>query len=146
MSKVIDIADAVVAELNAAADETFSKSFDAVRKILPRYELSEMTELRVTVVPKAVETTVSSRATSLNDYQVDIGIQEKISKNLDADVVALCTLVQEISDYLTRRSLAAEPTAAWLSSTNDPIYVPEHLAENRLFTSVITLTYRMLRR
>ncbi len=51
MAVIAEIADAVVAELNATA---FSQSLVATRSYLPRFDLAEMKELRVTVVPKGV--------------------------------------------------------------------------------------------
>jgi hypothetical protein len=46
MAVILDIADAVVAELNATA---FSQPLTAERYYRPQFELSEMTELKVTV-------------------------------------------------------------------------------------------------
>ena len=148
MPLVIDIADAVVAELAAASAGAFPQAFEARRMALPAFELADLTQLRVTVVPKAVEITGSSRSASQYDVQVDIGIQKKLSGNstdLDTEVALLCGLVEEIADYLRRRPLAAAPFAGWLRTANEPIYAPDHLAEKRVFTSVLTLTYRTLR-
>ncbi len=39
-------------------------------------------------------------------------------------------------------TLAATPHAVWVRTRNDPVYAPEHLAEQRAFTSVLTVTYR----
>ena len=142
MSNVLNIADALVAELNAAPDGTFSKSFVAVRKVIPAYELSELAELKVTVVPKAIEITSAMRNGSQHDFAVDIGIQQKISKDVDTDVESLMSFVDEIAAYLTKRKLMDVPWAQWVSIKNEPPYVPEHLAEKRTFTSVLTLTYR----
>lgn len=138
----MNIADAVAAELNSAPDGTFSKNFIAVRKVIPAYELSELSELKVTVVPKAVEITAAMRIGSQHDLAVDIGIQQKISKDVDGDVESLMTLVDEISSYLAGRKLASAAWAQWVSIKNDPPYVPEHLAEKRTFTGVLTVTYR----
>ncbi len=142
MSNIMNIADAVVAELNAAPEETFSKSFTAVRKVIPAYELSELSELKVTVVPKAIEIASSTRGGAQHDFSVDIGIQQKISKDVDGDVESLMGLVDKIAAYLTKRKLADISWAAWVSIKNDPPYVPEHLLEKRTFTSVLTITYR----
>lgn len=142
MSNVLNLADAVAAELNAAPDGTFSKTFIAIRKVIPAYELSELAELKVTVVPKAIEITSAMRNGSQHDFAVDIGIQQKISKDVDSDVENLMSFVDEIAAYLTKRKLMDVPWAVWVSIKNDPPYVPEHLAEKRTFTSVLTVTYR----
>jgi len=142
MATVIDIADAVVAEL---ADGTFSQGVSPVRRVLPEYDLAALTELRVTVVPKQLATEGASRTLSQHDYGIDVGIQKKLGKDLDSEVAGLCTLVEEIAEFLTRRTLQAMPQAVWVRSSNDPIYAPDHLADQRTFTSVLTLTYRIVR-
>lgn len=141
MPTVIDLADAVVVELEAG---TFSQAFTPVRRILPDFELAELATLRVSVVPKAVEITGATRASSQYDMQVDIGIQKHVGADRDDDVVGLCTLVDEIADWLRGRALGEAAYAQWVRTLNDPIYAPEHLLEKRVFTSVLTLTYRMV--
>ncbi len=145
MSLVIDIADAVAAELNAAPPGTFEPAFTAVRRVLPEFELADLAELKVTVVPKRVEITGATRAASQYEIAVDIGIQRKCGKDLDTEVATLGALVDQIADYLRRRPLSTAPFAAWVSLVNEPVYAPEHLAEQRVFTSVLTLTFRALR-
>lgn len=149
MSLVIDIADAVTAEINAApgSPATFSQTFTAVRKVLPVYELAELSDLKVTVVPKTVEITGSTRSVSQYDIAVDIGVQKKLAAtpDIDAEVEALGTLVDEIAEYLRRRKLTGAPFAVWVNTVNEPVYAPEHLAEQRVFTSVLTVTYRAMR-
>lgn len=142
MSTIIDIADAVTAEL---ADGTFSQSFTPQRKLLPEFDLADLKDLRVTVVPKTLEVGGATRATQQYEVAIDIGIQKKLGADLETEVAALLGLVDEIVAYMTRRPLAALPNAAWVAASNDPIYAPDHLATQRVFTSVLTLTYRALR-
>ena len=47
--------------------------------------------------------------------------------------------------YLCPRPLPGAPFAVWVSITNEPVYAPEHLVEQRVFTSVLTLTYRAMK-
>lgn len=144
MARIIDIADAVVAEL---AGGSFSQGFQARRAVLPGRELAELTALQVTVVPRGVESSGASRATTQHDVQIDVGIQKKLPSGtaMDAEVASLLAVVDEIAAYLARRPLAAAPWAAWIRTANEPVYAPEHLAEQRTFTSVLTLTYRALK-
>ena len=147
MSLVIDIAEAVTAEIAAAPAGTFAKAVEPRRLVLPAFELAELATLRVSVVPKCVQITGASRSASQHEVSVDIGIQKKLSggsAELEAQVTHLCDLVQQIADYLRKRPLAGAPYAGWVRTANEPIYVPEHLAEQRVFTSVLTLTYRAL--
>lgn len=150
MSTIIDIADAVTAELAGGA-EGFSESFTPERRVLPDYELADLKDLRVTVVPRGVEITGASRTLSRHDVQIDIGVQQKLSAgteagtDMDTQVAELLGLVEEIAEFLQRRPLAAMPQAVWVTTSNDPVYAPDHLADKRLFTSVLTVTYRLLK-
>ena len=151
MALVIDIADAVVAELNGE-DADFSQAFEAQRRVRPSFELTDLAELRVTVVPKGFEASIASRSLSQYDVQVDIGIQKKFFAKTaggdeDTEVPVMCGLVEEIADFLKGKRLEGTGcSAAWLGpAVNEPIYSTEHLAEKRLFTSVLTLTYRVMK-
>jgi hypothetical protein len=141
MSLIVQVADAVKAELNVA---TFTPAFIAERRVLPVYDLSELTGLRVTVVPKAVEITGATRAASQHDLTIDIGVQQRVPPESDVDAFVLerSGLVDAIADHLRRRELVQLPGVSWVSTTNDPVYAPEHLSERRVFTSVLTVTYR----
>jgi len=134
-----DIADAVVAALN---DHTFSQALTAARAYRPVFELQDMKDLRVTVVPKAVELTIAGRGLAQSDVQIDIGVQKKLTDTDDAEIDALMDLVQEIADFL--RATGRFGDAAWIKTDNAPIYSQEHLGELRQFTSVLTLTLRVM--
>jgi len=145
---VIDIADVVVALLNGD-DADFSQDFEAQRKVRPSFELADLTDLRVTVVPKAVETSIASRSLSQYDVQVDVGIQKKLPAGADeeVEVATMCGLVEEVADFLKGKRLEGTGwSASWVRpAVNEPVYSTEHLAEKRVFTSVLTLTYRVMK-
>ena len=126
------------------AGGSFSQPFTPQRNVLPDFELADLQDLRVTIVPRGVEITGSSRTLSQHDVQIDVGVQKKLGSDLDAEVAELVGVVEEIADFLKRRPLAGVPGACWVKIANEPVYVPDHLAEKRLFTSVLTLTYRLL--
>ena len=142
MALPISIADAVVTEL---AGGTFSLQFTPERRVLPDYELADLKELRVTVVPAAEDIENVSRALSQHDVQIDIGIQKKLSGNIDDEVLQLHWFVGEVGDFLNGRKLQGFPQALWVRATNELIYSTEHLAEQRTFTSVLSVTYRVLK-
>ena len=142
MSLCVQIADAVTAELAAGV---LSQPIAPVRRVLPEFELADLKDLRVTVVPASIEIEGASRALSRYDVHIDIGIQKKLGKNLDTEVADLCDLVEEIAEFLKRRPLAATPYAVWVRTANDPIYAADHLAEQRVFTSVLSITYRAMK-
>lgn len=141
MARTIDIADAVVTALNG---HSFSQEFTAVRAYRPTFDLKDMTHLHVTVVPKAVELSTAGRGLAQSDVQIDVGVQKKLSA-VDEDTTeidALMDLVQEIADFVRATGRFGE--AAWVRTENAPVYSQEHLAELRQFTSVLTLTLRVM--
>lgn len=142
MSLITDIADAVVSELNGSG---ILPGVTAQRRVLPAFELADLAELKVTVVPKAVQITGSTRSSSQYDLAIDIGVQRKLTSDSDSDVEVLGTLVDQIAEYLRRRPLGAVPHVSWVSIVNEPVYSPEHLLEQRVFTSVLTITYRAMK-
>jgi len=142
MSTVVNVADAVVASLNGAA---FSQPVTAERKYLPAVDLAELATLHVTVVPRAVSITTATRDSSYFDCTIDVGVQKKVNPDDLAELDALVNLAQEIVDHLRMRQLDAMPYAAWLSIANDPVFAPEHLDQERAFTSVVSVTYRVRR-
>ena len=138
----VQIADAVVAELRTGQ---FAPAFVPMRKLLPVRELSELDELRVTVIPRAMESVPLARTTEKRTYTIDIGVQRKVDVD-DLEVLdGLMHLVEEIGDHLRFHRLDAFPNAAWLSLENTPIFAPDHLEKERVFTSVLTVTYRVRR-
>jgi len=141
MSIITNISDAVVELLN---NETFSIAFTAERKILPDYELADLQDLRVSVVPKARDITGASRSISSNEFAVDVGIQKKLGSDFETEVPPLLALVDEICLYLSRRALPSMANVVWTGIKNEPVYAPEHLSEKRTFTSVLTVTYRVM--
>ena len=142
MALIVDIADAVVTELNAG---TFSQTLEAVRLYRPQFDLVEMKDLHVTVAPKAVEAATVSRSVVQYDVSVDVAVQKKLETETNDEIDPLVNLVEEIATFFRLRRLAEYPNASWLSTTNEPVYSPGHLEELRQFTSVLTLTFRVVR-
>ena len=123
---ITNVAQAVADMLNG---HEFSTPFTAERVALPEFDLAEMQELHVTVVPRQVESETLDRGRDAHDVKVDVAVQKKVAS---------------LADYLNRRPLA-EVGAVWRKTENAPVYSPEHLREMRQFTSVLTVTYRAVR-
>lgn len=145
---IVDIADAVVAALNGAS---LSQSFTAERSYVPVHELRDLSDLKVSVVMAGVAGTLLDRS-GRQDYEntIDVGVQKSIGSGAmtTADIRAACdplmTFCQEIADLF----LSAPIGVAGVSCTAAdfrPIYAPMHIDEKRVFTSVITLTFKQAR-
>ena len=63
----------------------------------------------------------------------------------NTEIDELMTLVDELADHLRFKRLTDYPNAAWLKTEQTVLYAPEHMAELRQFTSIVTFTYRVLR-
>lgn len=139
MALIADIAGAVVTALNG---HTFSQPFTAARAYLPVFDLKDMKDLHVTVVPRGVEMSTAGRGLAASDIQVDVAVQKKLTGADNAEIDALMGLVQEIAEFI--RSTGRFGDGSWVRSENVPIYSPEHLGELRQFTSVLTLTLKVM--
>jgi hypothetical protein len=145
---ILQIADAVVAALNGA---TLSQTFLAERAYVPVHELRDLVTLRVSVVPTGLSLQLLNRSPRhLIDYVVDIGVQKHIDGDAltTAEVLAECDplmlLAEEIGDLFRGKSLAiAAGAAVCVEIANRPVFAPAHLDEKRVFTSVVSLTFRL---
>jgi hypothetical protein len=142
MATITDIADAVVTELNG---HTFSQTLTAVRYYRPVFDLGEMKTLHVSVVPKGVTIERADRSHNQYDFAIDVAVQKKLSSGDATELDPLMSLVEEIADFFRLRRLASCSSAIWVRTDNVPVYAPEHLEEFRQFTSVLTLTFRVVR-
>jgi hypothetical protein len=143
----IQIADALVAALNAAA---LSQPFTAVRHYLPEFELKELDTLHVSVVPAELDEEIVDRTRDRAEYKIHVAVQKRVAKQdppgIDtAAVDALMQLVEEIDDLLRHKPLAGYEKAHWVKSENKPIYDPKQLKEHGLFTSLLVFTFRTTR-
>ena len=142
MPVITDVADAIVVELNAA---TFSQPVNAVRAYLPQYKLTEMQNLHVTVVPKSIVLANPDRSRSQSDYSFDVAVQKKFSTGSNEELDALIDLVQDIVVYFRKNQrLESFPNAMWMKTEVPVLYAPEHMDQLRQFTSVVTVTYRVV--
>ena len=143
MATIIDIADAVVTALNGPGASGFSQQFTAARMYLPVFDLADMKTLRVTVVPKGTEMSMAGRGMAQSDVQIDVAVQKKLGQSGgNAEIDALMGLVEEIAEFI--RSTGRFGSAAWVRTENLPIYSQEHLGQFNQFTSLLTLTFRVL--
>lgn len=141
MNSLSAVAQSIVESLNGAS---FSVAFTATRSFKPAFDLQDLAELHVTVVPQSITPTAAIRDARQNDIVIDIGVQERVNPD-DLDAMdALLELVAEIDQHLRRKPMAAagDSQAAWLKSETQLVHA--HLAQHRTFTAVIRLTYRTI--
>jgi hypothetical protein len=143
VSTIAAIADAVAAHINAG---TFSQPVNAVRMYQPAFTLEDLAELRVSVVPRTVGIAAASRDSSTFECVVDVGVQKKLpAEGADSEIDGLLDLVEEITDHLRLKRLPDAPEAAWAGIAHEPVVSTESLEQHRVFTSVLSITYRVRR-
>ena len=102
MTTVLQVADSVTAQLNAAE---FDFEFVAERMYVPNFDLEDMKELRVTVVPRDVELFPHDRAHNKYHCRVDVAVQKKFSKGTNEEIDPLVDLVEKIADEFRLKRL-----------------------------------------
>jgi len=139
MPLLTDIADAVASKINAAG---LAPGLTAERILLPVFELKDMKTLKVSVVPKGRKIIQGTRTENINEVQIDIGVQKKISSDDELD--GLLKIVEDICALFKAERLDGYKSAICVKVENEPVYDYEHLRQFRQFTSVITLTFKVL--
>ena len=142
MALIVDIADELVDALNAAE---FTLEFEATRGYVPSFEFADMETIHLTVIPKGLTKLRVTRADSQEDYKVDVAVQQKVEAVDAANLDPLMSLVEELADFCDALVAETTPRAVCITVENEPIYVSEHMRERRMFTSLLTLTFRTWR-
>ena len=142
MATAADIAEAVKVAL---AGGSFSQSFTPTREYLPAYDLKDLKTLTVAVVAKSLTDEMVTRGDAQREVRVDIGVMKKLTSLAAETVDPLVALVEEIAQSFRKANLTAgAATAVWLRTEIPDLYLHEHMNEHRQFTSVVTLTYRVV--
>ena len=147
MSTIFALADAVVEHINTG---TYAQPVSAVRTYQPAFTLEDLDQLRVSVVPRTTSVTASSRESSTYEHVLDVGVQKKLPApsqdgNEQAVIDELLELTEAIGDRLRHTRLADFPQAAWAGLAHEPVVSSESLEQHRVFTSVLSVTYRVRR-
>lgn len=143
MSTISTLADAVAEHINAG---TYAQPVSAVRTYQPAFTLEELGELRVSVVPRTTTVSAASRESSTYEHVLDVGVQKKLPAEDDQPAIdELLELTEAIGDRLRHTRLAGFPEAAWAGLAHEPVVSSESLEQHRVFTSVLSVTYRVRR-
>jgi len=143
----ITIADEVVKTLNTIEDED-DRLFTAVRSLFPFYELKDLSSLRVTVVPKSVDIQSFSRSSSEFDYQIDIAFQKSVKSPDDPEVSTLADLVLSTAKGFRGKVYSGVGAGVGINAICSKVgillYSAEHIQPPSVFTSVITLNFKVI--
>lgn len=142
-AEIVIIAEAVKDVVTGA---TLSQPVTVERVYLPEPKLQELSGILVTVVPKTKVCDAASRGgVRQRDYQIDIGIRQRLAERTNAEIDAKMLVVDEIESLFASKQLSGYPTATCIKVENVPIISDEHLNQLNQFTSLLTLTFRTIR-
>ena len=130
MSETMKIAQAIAAEL---AD------YNAEVLFYPEFDLKELDDMRVAVVPSGIEYKTASRASHEELLKVSVGF---LKRGCEDELPELLRLVEKIGLGFLHRKFAGTTCVAVVY---DPIYSPDHLRERGQFTSVMQLSFKQIR-
>lgn len=130
MSAVLDIAEAVAGTL---------EDYHAEVLFFPEFELRDIEEMKVVVVPLAEEFKPLSRTQHEEILKVQVGF---LKRGCEDELPELLRTVEGLGLGFLNRQLAG---ATCVGVAYNPIYSPEHLRERGQFTSVIELAFKQFR-
>jgi hypothetical protein len=143
MSDAVAIADAIVGLLNGAS---LSPAFTAARGYVLVGDLSTAAGLRVTVIPAtlAVEA-IDLKPRRAFDWEIAIAVQQRLPSARPENVDPLMLLVQRIIDLFVPGEYIADHLARLMGLTCVPVFDPERLDTQGMFTSIVTVVARVTR-
>lgn len=130
MSAVLQIANAVAQSL---------ENYHAEVLFFPEFELRELEEMKVVVVPLAEEYKPLSRTQHEEILKVQVGFLKRGSED---ELPELLQTVEGLGLGFLNKKLA---NATCVCVAYNPIYSPEHLRERGQFTSIIELAFKQFR-
>jgi hypothetical protein len=142
MTTILQVADSVTEQLNAAE---FDQEFVAERLYVPNFDLEDMKELRVSVVPRDVEILPHDRSQNRYHCRVDVAIQKKFSQGSNQEIDVLVDLGEKIADEFRLKRLLSFHAARCIKAEHTVLYSSEHWEQLRQFTSLLTLTFELSR-
>lgn len=143
----LELANSVVQTLNG---ETWSISFVAKRKYIPRFTLKELeASPMIAVVPKNRASEIG-KGTTQRDFQIDIGVF-RYCGDVDEDARdAICDVmvefVETVESFWMKKEIIIDGNWYLVTGADaTPIYDRDMLNDSSVFGSVLTLTMESVR-
>jgi hypothetical protein len=149
---VAECADAVLLMLKSAS---LSKPFNSVREWLPRFDLADLGDAIKVIVTAGdgYVTTRLARDLWQREPQVRIVVCARLGEEpYDDEIDGLMAFVEEIRDLLSYSQLPdaetwkgqRRPALRAVLIENEPVLATDTLEQMRQFTSVLTVTFRVM--
>ncbi|MFA5291947.1 MAG: hypothetical protein WC496_02820 [Phycisphaerae bacterium] len=134
----IQISDALVAALNGGS---FGKQFVAKMSVLPPFEIKDLSDLQVTVIPRNVDVSILSRDKNMYDHTIDVAIQKKLDAPIEPEFDSLVAFCFELVSAISQTDLR-DINVCYSGVAIDPLYSLDDLAQDGIFTSVLSVKYK----
>ena len=140
MSSSIDfeVAEAVEGLLKS---NVWSQAIQTSLYVLPNLDVKSMAGFYASVLPSTRRLETLDRGSDLWSVGIDIAVQKRCGDDIKADVKATLALAQSIQKYFHDNNLPTMPEATCIEATSDPIYLPSHLKQAKVATSVIACVF-----
>jgi hypothetical protein len=149
LAPILEVADELVGNLNEQLTELDLEPV-ARRERVPRVKLKDMPALRVVVFPNSNVSEIDlTRKLREFDYEIQVLFQAKLGDPkleewdtiLDDWVGTVDAIAEEYRGRVRMTETGAYPVLVEVS----PVYDPQELEENNVFSSILTLTMRQER-
>lgn len=140
---VLDIADAIVTEINDSDNYTGTLELDgdAVRGWVPRFDLDSLATLQVLVAPTSEASQVLTRKTVMLNETITIWVLKSVQvATMTAEVDALAWLVADIKRTLFGKQMGP---GHWVEQRHEGIFNLEALKDSNVFLATPQFVYKV---
>ena len=143
---IITLAAAIVTEFGTPeVGTTWSQTFTAERRYRIRKDLESLDDdWHVDVIPADEESELINRAAADVNASIDVAIHKRCNPDDLTTVDPIVNLQEEFRAYWLRRRPATATVQACFRAEKRALWVPQHLEQFRVCTSVIRLTFKTL--
>lgn len=138
MSKLVDIADAVVDVINGLS---LPVATTAVRAFAPAFDKQDLADLKISVIPASERSERLDRTRWQFESTIGVVIQKAIASGADSENDAVSTMAEAILDGL-RTNIPAFDTHISLLGLDRSPYADEQHLRSGVFTTQILARYR----
>lgn len=140
------IPDLTAAVYSEVADSGIFGSGDTVRRSwLPREDVRDMAvgAFLVTVTPQGQDAEILNRGSMMRTVTIAIAIQCRVEDFGNATIDPMVEQSESVLAYMFGRELTDAPEALFLGANMSPIMSPLHADDFSVFTSVVTVRYKI---
>ncbi len=133
-------ADAIV---NALEARDLGQAKVVARAYLPYRDRDQLSLLTLTVMPRGIERTLTTRGGAMQiDHLIEIAVQKKIEGADDAALAAGVEVVEAVADALAQLRVAGSSVWSCVETRVEPLMSLEHAATLRVYSGVVAARFR----